>query len=229
MDLHAPSLLMGPRERALEQGVSSLGDAELLAILLGTGLAGRPVSLVAAGLLDRFSGLDGLLRRSPAAIAEHPGIGLAKALRIGAALELGRRAAQRAARPQGKLCTSNAVADYMQPVLGPLPHEELWLISLDGRNFLRSARRVGQGGLHVCTVEPRDILRAALTEAATAMVLVHNHPSGDPAPSPADASLTRLIADLGRIMGVPLVDHVILTPDGQHSSLLNLGVIDPYA
>jgi len=223
-----PPKVAGLRERALEQGTSVLGDAELLAIVLGTGLAGRPVSLVAAGLLDRFAGLDSLLRVSPAVIAEHPGIGLIKGLRISAALELGRRAVQRAARPEIKLCTPSAVADYMKPTLCPIAHEEMWLVSLDGRNFLRSMRRVAQGGLHVCTVAPRDILRTALTEAATAMVLVHNHPSGDTTPSPSDASMTRMIAGLGRVMGVPLVDHVILTPNGRHSSMLDLGVIDPY-
>jgi len=218
----------GPRQRALEEGTSSLGDAELLAVLLGTGLAGRPVSLVAAGLLDRFSGLEGLARFGPAAIAEHPGIGLAKALRISAALELGRRAAQRAARPRAVLRTSHAVADYLRPTLAPLAHEEMWLLALDGRNQLRSARRVGQGGLHACTIATRDILRAALTEAASTFVLAHNHPAGDPTPSPSDASMTRGIADIAMLAGVPLVDHVILAPDGRHSSMLDLGILQPF-
>lgn len=233
MDLHdapcttPPLPASGPRERALESGAAALGDAELLAVVLGTGLAGRPASLVAAGLLDRFSGLEGLLRHGPAAIAEHPGIGLVKALRISAALELGRRAAHRAARPRQKICTSIAVAEYMQAMLGPLAHEEMWILALDGKNCLRSAKKIGQGGLHACTVTPRDVLRTALGEAASTMVLVHNHPDGDPAPSPSDTSMTRMIADLGRLLGVPLVDHVIVTPDGRHSSLLDLGVIDP--
>lgn len=217
----------GPRERALEEGVAALGDADLLAVLLGTGLAGRPVSLVAAGVLERFSGLEGLLRHGPVVIAEHPGIGLAKALRISAALELGRRAAQRVARPRGALYSSRSVVDYLQPVLGPIAHEEMWLLALDGKNQLRSARRVAQGGLHACVVLPRDIFRAALTEAATAIVLAHNHPSGDPTPSPSDASMTRMLVDLGGVLGVPLVDHVILTPEGRHSSMLNLGILAP--
>jgi DNA repair protein RadC len=112
-------------------------------------------------------------------------------------------------------------------MLGPIAHEEMWLLALDGKNRLRSARRVAQGGLHACVITPRDIFRSALTEAATAIVLVHNHPSGDPAPSPSDASMTRLLADLGGLLGVPLVDHVILTPDGGHCSMLNLGILGP--
>lgn len=219
--------LFGPRERALEEGVATLGDADLLAILLGTGLAGRSVSLLSTSVLERFSGLSGLLLHSPAAIAEHPGIGLAKALRIGAALELGRRAAQREARPRSLVRTSAEVADYLRPMLGALVHEEMWLLSLDGRNHLRSARRVAQGGLHACAVEPRDIYRAALTEAASAIVLAHNHPGGDVTPSPSDASMTRMLAEVGRMIGVPLVDHVILSPDGRHSSMLDLGVLAP--
>jgi DNA repair protein RadC len=217
----------GPRERALEEGIAALGDADLLAVLLGTGLAGRSVSLVATGVLERFSGLEGLVRVSPAAIAEHPGVGIAKALRISAALELGRRAARRAARPRGALQTSLSVVGYLQPMLGPIAHEEMWLLALDGKNQLRSARRVAQGGLHACIVAPRDIFRAALTDAATAIVLAHNHPSGDPTPSASDTSMTRMFADLGSLLGLPLVDHVILTPDGQHSSMLNLGILEP--
>jgi DNA repair protein RadC len=232
MDLPDASSAASPpsaraRERALVEGVGALGDADLLAVLLGTGLAGRPVSLVAAGVLERFSGLAGLLRRSPVAIAEHPGIGLAKALRISAALELGRRAIQRAAQPRGVVRDSSVVSEYLRPMLGVLDHEEMWLLALDGRNNLRSIRRLSQGGLHTCGVMPRDVLRTALTEAASTMVLAHNHPSGDPTPSPSDASMTRTLADLGKLVGVPLVDHVIVTRDGRHSSMLDLGVIDP--
>lgn len=217
----------GPRERALEEGLDALGDADLLAVLLGTGLGGRSAALLSTSVLERFSGLAGLMLHSPAAIAEHPGMGLAKALRVRAALELGRRAAMRAARPLGLVRSSVEVVSYLRPMLGPLAHEELWMLSLDGKNQLRSARRVGHGGLHACVIEPRDIYRAALTEAASSIVLAHNHPSGDTTPSPSDASTTRLLADVGRMMGLPLVDHVILSPDGRHSSMLDLGILAP--
>jgi DNA repair protein RadC len=217
--------LTGPRERAIDDGIASLGDADLVAVLLGTGLAGRPVTLVAAGMLERYGGIEGLARSAPAAIAEHPGVGMAKALRLAAALELGRRGARRGARTAGPLVNSAAVAACMGPRLVELDHEEMWLVSLDGRNYVRGTRRVAQGGLHSCSILPRDILRAALYEAATAMVLVHNHPSGDPTPSPEDIVLTRRLCDAGALTGLPLVDHVVVAPSGKYMSLLDLGVI----
>jgi DNA repair protein RadC len=215
----------GPRERALEEGVVSLGDADLLAIVLGTGLAGRPVTLVSAAVLDRFAGLEGIARLGPHALAEHPGLGLVKALRIAAALELGRRAYERAVRPRPPVRTSAAIAAWCAARLGPLEHEQMWVISLDGRNGMRSARRVAQGGLHGCSVSARDILRAALSDAAAALILVHNHPSGDSAPSPEDVEMTHAVAAAGMVVGVPLVDHVILAPDGHYASMLDLGVL----
>jgi DNA repair protein RadC len=213
----------GPRERALTEGVAVLGDAELLAILLGTGLAGRPVTVVSAALLDRAGGLANLARLAPAAIAEHPGVGTIKALRLAAALELGARAARPALRV--RLCNSAEVAAAMAPRLAALPHEEMWLCCLDGRNRLRGARRVAQGGLHGAAVQPRDVLRAAVVEAASAMILVHNHPGGDPTPSAEDVALTRRLAEAGEVVGVPLVDHVIVEPGGRYTSLLDLGVL----
>jgi DNA repair protein RadC len=216
---------VGPRERALDEGVASLGDADLLAVLLGTGLAGRPVALVAAGLLEGAGGLEGLARLGPAAIAEHPGVGIAKALRIACALELGHRSARRAAREGGSLTSSAAVAARMGPELAGLLHEEMWLICLDARNNVRAARRIAQGGLTSCAVKPADVLRAALYEAAVTMVLVHNHPGNDPTPSGEDLDLTRKVAAMGDLIGLPLMDHVIVTPSGRYSSMLDIGVI----
>ena len=223
----APPLLSltTPRERALQEGVPSLGDAELIAVLLGTGLAGRPVGLVAAGLLEGVGGLEGLGRLGPAAIAQHPGVGPAKALRIAASLELGRRCARRVARGTGMLGCSSAVAAWFGAEIGQLPHEEMWIACLDAKNYVRGMRRVGQGGVHTCAVLPCDILRTALCEGATAILLVHNHPSNDPVPSGEDLLTTRRVADAGLLLGLPLVDHVIVTPSGAYASMLDLGVI----
>jgi len=217
----------GPRARALDEGVPSLGDADLLAVLLGTGLSGRPVGLVAAGLLEHAGGIEGLARLGPAAIAEHPGVGPAKALRIAASIELGQRVARRSARVTAPVTSSAAVVARMGPDLARLAHEEMWLLCLDGRNHVRAARRVAQGGLHSCSVTPGDVLRAGLYEAASALVLVHNHPSDDPAPSPEDLVMTRRVAEAGAVIGLPLVDHVILAPSGKYSSMLDLGVLGP--
>ncbi len=212
-----------PRERALEEGVGALGDGDLLAILLGTGLSGRPVTLVAAGLLESAGGVTALARLGPKAIAEHPGVGPAKALRIAAALELGQRVARRAAIPLGEVRSSAAVAAFAASFLGGLAHEEAWILGLDGRNHLIGRRRVAQGGIHACAMLPRDVLRAAIHDGAAAIVLVHNHPSGDPTPSPEDDELTRRLAAAAMIVGTPLVDHVVVAPSGSYASYLDLG------
>jgi DNA repair protein RadC len=220
-----PLSFEGPRERVLDGGVARVGDAELVAILLGTGLAGRPVQLVAAALVERFGGLEGMARAGPMALAEHPGVGIAKALRLAASFELGRRAVRCAVRPRAPLRTSAEVAAWSSPRLAALEHEEMWVLSLDGRNGLRGARRVAQGGLHGCAVAARDVLRAALADAASALVLVHNHPSGDPTPSIEDVTMTRLVAQAGAVVGVPLVDHVVVAGE-RYSSMLDLGIIE---
>jgi DNA repair protein RadC len=223
----AQSEILGPRERALEAGFDALGDADLLAIVLGTGFSGQPVMLVAAALLDRFAGLDGLTRVGPAALAKHPGLGLAKALRVAASIELGRRACQQALRLREPLHTSAAVAKYFAPRLSHLDHEEMWVAALDGRNAMRGIRKVSQGGLHGCSVTARDILRAALADAASSILLVHNHPSGDPRPSMEDLAMTRMVAEAAEVVGTPLVDHVILGAGGKYASMLDLGILQP--
>jgi len=225
--LSLPPAAIGPRERALAEGIASLGDADLLAVLLGTGVAGRPVTFVAAALLDGFGGIEGLSRLGPAALAEQRGVGMVKALRVAAALELGARVVRREAASPATVCNSAEVAAHMAPRIAGLPHEEMWLVCLDGRNRVRGLRRVAQGGLHGMSVQPRDVLRAAIYEAASAMILVHNHPSGDPSPSPEDLVLTRKIAEAAAAIGVPLVDHVIVEPSGRYASLLDLGVLEP--
>ncbi|HVY47879.1 MAG TPA: JAB domain-containing protein, partial [Minicystis sp.] len=123
------------------------------------------------------------------------------------------------------LKSSDEVAAYAKARLGPLDHEQMWVFALDGRNGLRAVRRVAEGGLHGCSVAARDILRAALQDAASALVLVHNHPSGDPAPSVEDVAMTRIVESAAACVGTPLVDHVIVTSDGRHSSMLDLGLL----
>jgi DNA repair protein RadC len=108
--------------------------------------------------------------------------------------------------------------------LAPLDHEQVWLLVLDGRNRLKSVQRVAQGGLHGCALTPGDVLRPAVRDAGSAIVLVHNHPSGDPEPSPEDLVMTRRVATAGELLGVPLLDHVIVARNGE-SSLFELGAL----
>lgn len=213
----------GPRERALLHGVAALSEAELVAVLLGTGHARKGATVIAAELLDEL-GLEGLSRSGPPELAARAGIGPVKALRVGVAFELGRRAATLELTPRVRVGASGDVASYLRAKLAHLDHEEMWLLSLDGQNGVRSLRRVAQGGLHGCCVSARDILRLALREGASAFLLAHNHPSGDPRPSPEDVAMSRVLLEAGEIIGVPLVDHVVVGRAG-HASLLDLGLL----
>jgi len=209
---------MDSRERALHGGLEALTDHDLLALVLGTGCSGQPVALLAASLLESEGGLGGLVRLSPYELATRRGIGPAKALRMMAAFELGRRAQVHAlgAVPVS-LCGYAEVVEWARPRLAVLEHEEVWLLALDARNSLKSARRIAQGGAHGCALTTRDILAPALRDAANAIVLVHNHPSGDPTPSAEDVSMTRAVAAACEIVGVPLADHVVIARNGATS------------
>jgi DNA repair protein RadC len=214
------------RERALVFGTNALGDADLLAILLGTGAEGESALSIAASLLEEAGGLIGLMRLGPHGLAARRGIGPAKAARVAASLELGRRAWLRSLQEDRAVVGCfDSVVRWADPRLSCLDHEEVWLLGLDGRNGLKSAQRVAQGGLHGCALVPRDVLRPAVRDASSAIVLVHNHPSGDPRPSPEDIHMTRLIAAACDVIGVPLLDHVIVARGGA-ASLLDLGALD---
>jgi DNA repair protein RadC len=216
---------VGPRERAAETGVESLGDAELLALVLGTGCTGVPVAVLAATMLEDHGGIGGLARAGIGELAAVPGMGAAKAARVVAAIELGRRAA--AAASLGafpKMTDREAVDAWARPRLATLDHEELWVLALDGRHGLRAARRVASGGIHGLHVTARDPLRFVLREAASGFVLVHNHPSGDPSPSEEDLAFTRAVVEGAATIGTPLLDHVIVARR-QSMSMLEAGVL----
>ena len=201
----------GPRERAVAVGVEHLGDSELVAVVLGTGRAGLPVSVLAVMLLEEHGGVGGIARAGIGEMAQRAGVGVAKAARLVAAVELGRRAAYAASlEASRKMPDRSAVEEWARPRLATLDHEELWLLALDGHHGLRAARRVASGGIHGLHVAARDPLRIALREGASAFVLVHNHPSGDPAPSPEDVAFTRSVERAAVVVGVPLLDHVVI-------------------
>ena len=225
-EVHSACGMLVLRERTLVGELECLSDTELLAVVLGTGSSGEPVTELAASLLDAAGGLEGLARLSPHGLSLRRGLGPAKAARITAALELGRRAtvARLTLRPT-VLSSLDDVARWARPRLGGLDHEEVWLLGLDGRNGLKSARRIARGGQHGCALGTRDVLGPALRDAVSGIVLVHNHPSGDPRPSVEDVSMTRELAHACRIVGVPLLDHVIVARGGA-ASLMEAGVLD---
>jgi DNA repair protein RadC len=208
------------RERALQSGVTELGDVELVALLLGSGSVGHTVEGLALALLQAVGGVEGLARLGPHAFAAQPGIGPAKAARVAAALELGRRSFLRALQERRVLIDSfEAAAAWAHPLLAALDHEEVWLLCLDGRSALKSSRRIAQGGQHGCALTARDVLAPAVKDAASAILLVHNHPSGDPRPSPDDVAMTSHVAKCAELIGIPLVDHVVVARNGARSVL----------
>lgn len=208
------------RERALQSGVAELGDAELLSLLLGTGSAGHPVERVALSLLEAAGGLEGIARFGPHAFAAQAGVGPVKAARVAAAIELGRRSLLRALSERRPVVDCfEAVVDWARPRLATLDHEEVWLLCLDGRSGLKATLRIAQGGLHGCALTARDVLAPAVKNAAAAILLVHNHPSGDPEPSPDDVEMTKHVANCAELVGVPLLDHVVVARGGARSVL----------
>jgi DNA repair protein RadC len=214
------------RERALCLGPEQLADVDLLALLVGTGSEGESARSVASRLLDGAGSVVGITRLGGHGLAERRGIGPAKAARILAALELGRRAAQHALEERrAGIGSFDAVAKWARPRLATLEHEEVWMLALDGRNGLRGAHRVAQGGLHGCALLPRDVLRPALRDGASSIVLIHNHPSGDPTPSADDVHMTRALAAAANVVGVTLLDHVVIARGGA-ASLREFGALD---
>jgi DNA repair protein RadC len=171
----------GPRERLRRRGREGLGDAELLAIVLGTGTASLPVELLAARVLAATGGLRGLGVRGVGELAALAGIGPGKASRLVAAVELGRRAVARPWPRGPRLVSSRRVHEVLAPRLVELAEERFLALALDAKHRCVAELEVARGGLTSCPVAPADVFRRLLKEAAAATVLVHNHPSGDPA------------------------------------------------
>lgn len=209
----------GPREKLSEQGVESLSDSELVAILLGTGTKQEPVPALAEKLLLRIGGLRGLLRVGVAELARHTGVGAGKAARLAAAVELGRRVTALPLERGSKIGSSEDVYRAFGPGLAQLPHEELWAIALDARQRILSRVLLARGGVSACPVNPADVFRPLLREAASAVVLIHNHPSGAAEPSAEDLAFTERVAQAGELLGIFLLDHVIVAGEGYFSCL----------
>lgn len=220
----APSLLDGPRERLGALGAEALSEAELVALLLRTGGAGRGVLELATSLLEQHQGLAGLAATEAAELACSPGVGRAKSAALTAALELGRRLAARRLRPGDPVRGPADVFRHFHPRLRHAHHERFLVVLLDGRHRMLREVMISQGTLTASLVHPREVFRPALREAAAAVVLVHNHPSGDPTPSTEDREITLRLADAGVLLGVPVLDHVVVAERGW-TSLCELGVL----
>jgi DNA repair protein RadC len=213
-----------PREKLERHGVAGLGDNELLAVVLGSGSRGRHVLDLANRLLEYVGGLHGLTRIEAADLHSVPGIGRARAAQVLAAVELGRRTLVRASDDRPRLNTPRALAAHLLPLYGAKPVEQFGIVMLDTRHRVIRTKIVSVGSLDTTVVHPREVFREAALAAAAAIVLFHNHPSGDPTPSPDDLLLTARLVSAGEVMGIDVVDHLILA-DQRYYSLVESGRI----
>ena len=214
-----------PREKLLARGAGALSDAELLALLLRTGTAGRGVLQMAQEVLDSFGGLAGLLHASADDLKRIKGLGgSAKRAELVAVLELARRALAEQLRTQPVFETPGAVKDYVQLQLGQRPHEVFAALFLDSQHRLIALEELFRGTLSQTSVYPREVALRALHHHAAAVVLAHNHPSGSVQPSRADEVLTQTLKTALGLLDVRVLDHVIVGP-GQALSMAEQGLL----
>jgi DNA repair protein RadC len=214
-----------PRERLWALGPAALTTAELLAILIGTGRGGQDVLEVASRLVEVSDGsLRRLAQRPPAELLRTDGIGPTKAGRLLAAFELGARLAREERPPVHRIREPDDVVRLFAGRLRDLQVEEFHLLALDSQSQVLREVLVTRGLLNSSLVHPREVFRAAIAEAAAGIIVVHNHPSGDPTPSAEDRAVTQQLAAAGRLLDVPLYDHVIIAGD-RFVSLATLGLL----
>ena len=214
-----------PREKLERLGACGLGDNELLAIVIGSGLRDVDALSVANQLIDHSGGLHGLTRLGVDHLRLVSGVGPARAARIIAAVELGRRTLIRGAAERPQLATPRQMAAYLLPQYGAATVEQFGIVMLDTRHRVIRIRIVSVGSLDSTVVHPREVFREAASASAAAIVLFHNHPSGDPTPSPDDLALTTRMVNAGTIMGIDVIDHLILA-DQRYFSLVEAGRLD---
>jgi DNA repair protein RadC len=217
-----------PREKLEQLGTGALGDNELLALVLAGGSASRDALTLANELLDRFGGLRGLTRVGADDLRLVCGVGLARAAQVLAAVELGRRTLVREAADRPRLATPRQIAALLLPQYGARQVEHFGLVMLDTKHRMLRVRIVSVGCLDSTVVHPREVFREAAAATAAAIVLFHNHPSGDPTPSADDLTLTARMVKAGAIMGIDVLDHIILA-DQRYFSLAESGQLQPPA
>jgi len=211
-----------PRERLRSRGPEALSNAELLAILLRTGSRGENVVALATRLLSRFEGVNALGRASFAELCAEKHVGPAKAAQVIAALALGQRIMS-AQPPRASVRSPEDVFALVGADMALLEQEHLKVILLNTRNQVMSVRQVNRGNVHSAVVRVAEVFRDAIRENAPNIILVHNHPSGDPSPSPDDAALTKQVEEAGRLLGIDVLDHVVIGRSGP-ASLRELGL-----
>ena len=201
-----------PREKLLAKGKTALSDAELIAILIGSGNREESAVALSKRILKGVNGnINELAKISVKKLTVFKGIGDAKAISIITALELGKRRQLETALEKPKIASSKDVANLMQPVLGDLEHEEFWVLFLNNSNKVVAKNQISKGGLTATIVDIRLVFKSALELASVGIIVCHNHPSGKLQPSTADKQLTQKIKEAGIILDIKLLDHLIIT------------------
>ena len=213
-----------PRERLLQNGPQHLTEAELLGILLGKGTTKKTAVDLARELLDRYESLQKLFSRSPSELTKVKGIGSAKAAVLLAAFELVRRIQSQKSVDRPLFKRSSDVVKHYLPLMRDLRKEVFKVLLLNRANrFIREVS-ISEGTLDASIVHPRDVFREALLEPATGIILIHNHPSGNPSPSEEDLRITKQLVDAGRLLGIKIYDHIILAGE-DYRSLADEGLL----
>lgn len=201
-----------PREKLRDKGKDSLSDAELIAILIGSGNKEESAVALSQRILASANfNLSELGKRSIKQLMEFKGIGEAKAITIAAAMELGRRRRGEEALEKKKILSSVSVFELMQPIIGELPHEEFWIIYLNNSNKVIQKHLLSKGGITGTLVDVRLVLKNALELGAIGLILAHNHPSGTLKPSEADKQLTQKLKTAAQSLDIKVLDHLIIT------------------
>ncbi|MBL0105147.1 MAG: DNA repair protein RadC [Bacteroidetes bacterium] len=207
-----------PREKFMLKGRHTLSDAELLAILIGTGnVEETAVELSRRILQENENNLYKLSRTNVQELSRFKGIGSTKAITILAALELGKRRKESLDTERKKITSSQDVMDIFQPLLGDLLHEEFWILFLNRANRVINKQQISIGGMSGTVADPRMIFKAALDQKAVSIILCHNHPSGNNQPSQSDIQLTRNLFEAGKVLEIMVLDHLIITQGSFYS------------
>jgi len=212
-----------PRERLARLGPQALSTAELMGILLRVGVSGENAVQVGQRLLNTFGGISGLHRADFDEVCNQRGIGQAKAAQIKAALELGYRLSIESPEDRKAIHSPQDAADLVKYEMSVLEQEELWVMLLDTRNRVLRIDTIYRGSLNSSQVRVGELYKNAIRRAAAAIIVVHNHPSGDPTPSPDDVAVTRAIVQAGKLLDIEVLDHLIIG-SGQYVSLKERGL-----
>jgi DNA repair protein RadC len=214
-----------PRERLHRYGPESLSDAQLLAILLRTGHTRKSALDVAMDLLNRYRNLRELSQTVISGICVVPGIGRAKAAQIAAAMELGKRIQAFPLKEGDIIRGSRDIYEACHPAMRDLKKEVFRVVLLNGKNRVIRTETVSQGSLTTCLVHPREVFAPAVRESSASVLLIHNHPSGDPTPSREDIEMNQRLIQAGELIGIRVLDHLVIG-DGRYISFVDQGLME---